>query len=124
MVRVGRYLIYGIIDPRDDCLFYVGKTHRRREKRLAEHVENALQGRRTPFLDRIRGILACGLDPVIFVLERVPSTANWQQAERQAIALWREWPAASLPYLHPPQTPKSVPVIIRRVDLLNVRDGG
>lgn len=40
-VRVGRNLIYGLIDPRDRCLKYVGKTHKRRELRLAEHIMKA-----------------------------------------------------------------------------------
>lgn len=46
--RVGRYLIYGLIDPRDSSLRYVGKTHKRRERRLAEHVARAVEGRSEP----------------------------------------------------------------------------
>lgn len=39
--RVGRHLIYGLLDPRDLALRYVGKTHMRREHRLARHIERA-----------------------------------------------------------------------------------
>ena len=39
--RVGRYLIYGLLDPRNKTLRYIGKTHKRREWRLGEHIELA-----------------------------------------------------------------------------------
>ena len=122
--RVGRYLIYGLLDPRDDSLRYVGKTHKRREIRLREHAEHALSGRPGPVFDWIRELQGEGVRPVIFVLERLAPTDDWREAERAAIARWRAWPCSELPYLHPPQTRKSAPVAIRRVSLLNVAPGG
>jgi len=122
--RVGRYLIYGLIDPRNSCLRYVGKTHKRREIRLAEHVEDAAEGGSRPVHEWIRDLLASGCKPEIFVLARVSANSDWASAEKLAIARWREWPEQQLPYSHPPQTPKSHEVEIHCVRLLNVRSGG
>lgn len=121
---VGRYLIYGLVDPRNRCLRYVGKTHKRREIRLAEHILRASLGRRAPVYEWIRSLQAEGLAPEIFVLERVPATASWRMAEREAISRWQQWPESELPYAHPPQTPKSQAVEIKSVSILNVQAGG
>lgn len=123
-IRVGRYLIYGLIDPRDRCLRYVGKTHKRRETRLREHLEAARLGSEAPVAVWIRELLAVERRPEIFVLKRVESTEDWRASERAAISTWRAWPASELPYIHLPQTRKSVPVLIEAVALLNVREGG
>ena len=120
----GRYLIYGLLDPRENELRYVGKTHKRRELRLEEHILAAKNGERAPVYVWIRSLLAAELEPIIFILERIPGTSNWKSAERVQIARWRHWPAESLPYLHPPQSVKSVPILINQVDLLNVQDVG
>lgn len=37
MVKVSKYLIYGLFDPRDGTLRYIGKTEGRLEKRMREH---------------------------------------------------------------------------------------
>lgn len=122
--RVGRYLIYGLVDPRDSCLRYIGKTHKRREIRLAEHIAAAREGSSRPVHLWIRDALAAGVHPEIFVLERVEANLSWEAAEKSAIERWREWQKAALPYVYPPQTAKSTEVTIARVELLNVRAGG
>ena len=122
--RVGRWLIYGLLDPRNKTLIYVGKTHKRREIRLQEHIERALEGANTPVHQRIRSILNAGHSPEVFVLVRVPPDGSWQHEERHQIKLWRAITHQELPIIFPPQTPKSVDVEIRNVELLNVRDGG
>jgi hypothetical protein len=122
--RVGRWLIYGLLDPRENTLFYVGKTHKRREIRLQEHIEHALEGANTPVHRRIRLILAAGHSPEVFVLVRVPPDGSWQNEERCQIKLWRAVTDQQLPIIYPPQTAKSIDVEIRKVDLMNVRDGG
>lgn len=122
--RVGRYLIYGLIDPRDRCLFYVGKTHKRREIRLAEHIEDAEMGETAPVYFKIREILESGYHAEVFVLKRIGPDASWQDAEMEEIHRWRNWLADSIPYIHPPQTPKSTETLIERVELTNVLDGG
>jgi len=122
--RVGRYLIYGLLDPRDFSLRYIGKTHKRREFRLAEHIQDSLDGSMRPVHVWIRKLIELEMQPTIFVLERVPAEARWDVAERNAIREWRNWPQDRLPHYHPPQTPRSTAVIIQMVKLLNVRDGG
>jgi hypothetical protein len=122
--RVGRYLIYGLLDPRTSCLCYVGKTHKRRELRLAEHIAHAEEGATRPVYVWIRDVLKSGLLPEIFVLNRVSPDSDWRQAEKDAIDLWCNWPPSMLPYTHPPQTPKSREVVIQSVNLLNVHGRG
>jgi hypothetical protein len=117
-------LIYGLIDPRDRCLRYIGKTHKRREWRLAEHLESAQQCSSAPVHKWIRELQSIWKEPEIFVLARIPKEASWQQAEREEIARWLAWPDTNLPYIHPPQTPKSVETEIFSVSLLNVQSGG
>jgi len=96
--RVGRYLIYGLLDPSELCLCYVGKTHKRREIRLNEHIENALNGSTSPVHMWIRDLIASGLVPVpeVFVIRRVTSDSSWQEAEKEEIERWRNWPALEL----------------------------
>lgn len=122
--RVGRYLIYGLLDPRDRSLRYVGKTHMRRERRLERHLEAAEIGRMAPVSAWIRGLVAEGLRPHIFVLRRVSADQDWRQAEREEIARWLAWPPGELPVIVAPQTRKSTPTEVRRVSLLNVQFGG
>lgn len=122
--RVGRYLSYGLIDPRTQVLRYIGKTHLRREKRLARHLEAAEEGAAAPVSRWISELMGLDLEPEIFVLRRVDALADWRIAEREEILKWRAWSSAQLPYEHPPQTPKSKSTHIAAVNLLNVRDGG
>lgn len=122
--RVGRYLIYGLLDPRDRTLRYVGKTHLRRQIRLERHVQKALEGGRAPVSKWIRELTEQGLLPHIFVLRRVAPDQDWRQGESELIARWRSWSPDELPVTIPPQTPKSSPTEIRGIRLLNVQDGG
>ena len=121
---MGRYLIYGLVDPRDSSLRYIGKTHKRRELRLAEHIEDAGLGKSRPLHLWIRELIALNLKPKIFVLRRVPPSESWEVAEREEIIRWRAFSSNQLPLVHPPQTPKSNEVEIRRVSLTNVQNGG
>ena len=123
-VRVGRYLIYGLLDPRDKQLRYVGKTHKRREFRLAEHIEDAQLGRNRPLHVWIRELLSVNLNPEIFVLRRIPPAECWAEAERAEIRKWKSACPGQFPIVHAPQTPKSQPVEIRGVKLTNVQSGG
>lgn len=122
--KVGRYLIYGLLDPRDLALRYVGKTHLRREHRLQRHIDRAREGRTAPVSDWIRRLQDEGFEPQIFVLRRLSPDDDWRKAERAAIERWRTWLESDLPYLHPPQTPKSRATRIEAVSLLNVQAGG
>jgi len=122
-VKVGRYLIYGLIDPRDRSLRYIGKTHKRREWRLAEHIACAIENDERPVYHWIRELLEIDMEPEIFVLKKISPDSSWREAEKEAIAYWKEL-HIELPYTHPPQTPKSRSVLIFRVNLLNVTSGG
>jgi len=122
--RVGRYLIYGLLDPRDNSLRYIGKTHKRREWRLAEHIECAKENDKRPVYDWIRELLHIGLTPCVFVWKRIPPEQDWRQAEIDAITFWRNPENIKFPYVHPPQTPKSETVIIEKAQLENIADGG
>jgi hypothetical protein len=119
--RPSRYLIYGLLDPRDASLRYVGKTHMRREVRLRRHLETALDGGSAPVCRWIRELVALGLEPGVFVIARVRGDDDWRSAETAEIRRWQNWPESQLPYVHPPVTPKSMPTEIRRVSLLNVQ---
>jgi len=121
-VRVGRYLIYGLLDPRDNSLRYIGKTHKRREFRLAEHIEDAAMGRSRLLHVWIRELIEQELLPEIFVLRRVPACDSWEEAEREEIRKWGALPANRLPLVHPPQTPKSREVRIHLIKLTNVQN--
>lgn len=123
-VRVGRYLIYGLLDPRDRILRYVGKTHKRRELRLAEHIENAKLGGGRPLHVWMRELLSENIEPEIFVLRRVPPDESWEIAERSEIEKWDTACPSMFPLVYPPQTPKSKPVQICGARLTNVQRGG
>ena len=123
-VRPSRFLIYGLVDPRNRCLRYIGKTHKRRELRLQEHLEAARGGRTSYVYHWIRELLESGYLPEIFVVERIPGDCSWEEAERRQIKFWREPTEVQFPYTHPPQTRKSVLTIIHSVHLTNVHEGG
>lgn len=69
-VRVGRYLIYGLVDPVDRGLRYIGKTHKRREWRLDEHIKHAVENDQRPVYHWIRSLLLNNEQPEIFVLKK------------------------------------------------------
>lgn len=124
MTCVGRHLIYGMLDPRDLSLHYIGKTHKRREWRLQEHIEHAQEGVERKVYDWIRSLLQSGIEPEIFVWRRIPADTDWRQAEKDAIAFWSSPESIVFPYMHPPQTPKSQVVIIQSAHLKNATLGG
>jgi len=58
-----RVIIYGLFDPRNAECFYIGKTKRKLEYRLSEHLFNKSLN---PYKHhKINQILKCGLKPVI-----------------------------------------------------------
>ncbi|WFE68400.1 hypothetical protein P8S54_09330 [Thiomicrospira sp. R3] len=122
-IRVGRYLIYGLIDPRDRALYYIGKTHKRREWRLAEHIKHALENDQRPVYEWVRALLLEHLEPEIFVWKKISPDSSWREAEKEAISFWKNY-SSELPYAHPPQTKKSKPTEIKRIALLNATNGG
>lgn len=124
MVRPSRFLIYGLVDPRNRCLRYIGKTHKRRELRLQEHLEAARGGRTSYVYTWIRELLASDHLPEIFVVERISGDCSWEEAGRRQIEFWREPAEVQFPYTHPPQTRKSMSTIIHSANLTNIHEGG
>jgi len=124
MVRPSRFLIYGLLDPRDRSLRYIGKTHKRRELRLQEHLEAARRGKTSYVYNWRRELLESDRLHEIFVVERIPGDCSWEEAERCQIRFLRDPAGVKFPYTHPPQTRKSMPTIIHSVTLTNIHEGG
>ena len=103
---------------------YVGKTHKRREIRLAEHIKATEEGSRLHVHNWIRGLLKQGNKPTIFVLDRIPGTVGWTEAERRHIKYWKALPEDFLPMRYPPMTKKSAVVDIYGIALTNMTEGG
>ncbi|AMX93637.1 MULTISPECIES: NUMOD3 domain-containing DNA-binding protein [Mesorhizobium] len=74
--------IYGLIDPRDGQLRYVGKTKNSLKSRLLAHVSDVRRGRTyIPRHKWLCDLLLAGEFPEIVELDRVASDA-WQEAEQ------------------------------------------
>lgn len=80
--RISRPVVYGLVDPRDETLRYVGATFTALDSRLEHHLEHPTNVRMgTWFLELSR----LGLRPWIRLVANVPN-GNWQQAEMYWIA--------------------------------------
>ena len=77
--------IYGLTDPRDDALRYVGKTEKLLKKRLGVHCASKEKNHRGNW---IRSLVKEGLVPEIFCIEEIPDK-NWQHEERFWISYFR-----------------------------------
>jgi len=81
-------VIYGLVDPRDQQLRYVGKTIVSLSARFDAHLNTArYKKRKTRTVNWLRGLLAIGLKPEIFEIERVSS--GWIETEQFWIAYFR-----------------------------------
>lgn len=79
--------IYGLFDPRDNQLRYVGKTINL-ENRLRDHISWAIQDDPCPKSDWIKELLALGLEPKIDILEKT-TEKDWAELEIKWIATCR-----------------------------------
>lgn len=80
--------VYGLVDPRDDSVRYVGKTENSLSSRYSYHYRRSLDGRdQSRKAAWIKSLDAAGLKPEIEVLEIVGQD-DWQEAERNWIALY------------------------------------
>jgi hypothetical protein len=82
-------VVYGLFDPRDGALRYVGKTVAKLSGRLSRHLASARQGYRTHACNWLRSLLAVGLSPEIVEFECVPAGENWVDVEQFWIAYFR-----------------------------------
>jgi hypothetical protein len=82
----GEVYIYGLADPRNHVIFYVGKTQRFDiGTRVKEHIENPTSAIMASWLN---GLANAGLTPEHVALE-ICSMENWEEAERKWIARLR-----------------------------------
>jgi hypothetical protein len=80
-------IIYGLVDPRNNQLRYVGKTIQPLEDRLRLHVNDAQKIRRRHVCTWIRSLQREGFRPEIFEIERVGD--DWVEQEKFWIAYFR-----------------------------------
>lgn len=82
-------IIYGLIDPRDNQLRYVGKTGTSLKRRLREHIYGATRpGIRVRSRFWLRSLIKSNLLPDVFVIEEVDED-DWVEAEQFWIAYFR-----------------------------------
>lgn len=81
-------VIYGLVDPRDGRVRYVGKTDADPRLRLRDHVYGIKQGRGWRVTNWLEHLLSIDLRPEIAILEEDP--LDWAEAERRWIAHYRE----------------------------------
>lgn len=81
--------IYGLIDPRNNQLRYVGKTVKPVDERFRNHLSFARRSARQRVSRWIRGLLLCDKIPEYFVIEVIPAGGDWQEAERHWISYFR-----------------------------------
>ncbi len=75
--------IYGLYDPRNYQLRYIGKTENLR-KRLWHHLKDAKAGQKTYKANWMRQLLSEGLEPTIGILMETTED-NWPEDERNCI---------------------------------------
>jgi group I intron endonuclease len=86
----GSFIIYGLIDPRNGQLRYVGKTERTLRQRLYSHLSKSRSEAPKTYVNKwIRSILLAGLEPEVEVLEVCSDSAELNEAEQWHIAYWR-----------------------------------
>lgn len=87
-VSIRQTIIYGLVDPRNQQIRYVGKTSGRLHSRRLAHISDVRRGR--TYIPRHRWLaelLSSGLEPEIFEIEVVID--NWQEAEQFWISYYR-----------------------------------
>jgi hypothetical protein len=89
----GTVTIYGLYDPRDGQLRYVGKTRYALSKRLREHCGGRELSRRSHKVNWLRCLLAAGLRPEIRAIEET-TEKDWQERESHWVRHYRETGAA------------------------------
>lgn len=79
--------VYGLVDPRNHQLRYVGKTIKVPRVRLLTHLWQARKAVRKKHLFAwLTGLEAAGFKPEIVIFEQVPPGGDWEEAEQFWIA--------------------------------------
>jgi len=82
------FYIYGLIDPRTNCVRYVGKA-KNTDQRFSNHWCPSGRSDKTPKGAWFRKLHRLGLKPLLVILDVVPEE-EWHQAEREWIAHYRK----------------------------------
>lgn len=80
--------MYGLIDPRDGLVWYVGRSVRP-AVRFNGHLSAARSGKKSRCATWVRSLLRSGRQPLLVLLEECPSQEHAVEAEAAAIALAR-----------------------------------
>jgi hypothetical protein len=85
-----RTVIYGLVDPRDGLIYYVGKTTNP-SRRVEGHLKETVNKNRVAW---IKDLVAHKLLPILIILETVPKDKTWEDTEIYWIAKGRAlgWP--------------------------------
>lgn len=89
MSQKGRYIIYGLTDPQDGRVRYVGRSMHG-IVRANRHRTKALLKERNAKAEWIKTLLRTGLDYGVVVLEEVPSSEDLSASEIKWISIMRE----------------------------------
>lgn len=88
-----KFYIYGLIDPRDYKVRYVGRTSQRMDKRLEHHINAAKAGKNpSPVYEWLRALLP--VQPRLVCLEtctelvKKPSGSGWRHNSEPAEVKW------------------------------------
>jgi len=86
IMKVNKYIIYGLIDPRDDALFYIGKSCDG-TKQMRRHTQPwSLAGANSEKNNKIIDILTDDLEIVYIILDTAKSKRELEMKERIWIA--------------------------------------
>ncbi len=83
------HVIYGLFDPRDGELRYVGKSETGIDRRVREHLMPSYLASVSHKNSWLRGLIRDGLCPVGAPIQRLPNTVQLAEAERHWIAHFR-----------------------------------
>ena len=87
-----KWVIYVLKHPRTDEVRYVGWTKQGVDKRLREHIREAVRGQRTHRHRWLLSLVSIGLEPAFEVIEHGTGD-GWSEAERRWIAFYRSYGA-------------------------------
>ena len=79
--------IYGLTDPSDGSVRYIGKSNDR-IRRFKDHLFNAFKGN-APVYAWIRKLRKLGLQPGLVVLKELKPDEDWKSEERRLISEYR-----------------------------------
>lgn len=93
MCHIGREMkptiIYGLIDPRNNQLRYIGKTTCGLQRRLRLHLTRRNLTPKRHSSRWLAGLVAAGMEPEIFSIEEIAAVGDWVEAEQFWISYFR-----------------------------------